>query len=83
MKLIYFAWIRERIGKEEEVIDLPAEIRTVADLLAWQKGRGDEYEYAFSDMETIRVALDQFHATHSDVIAEAEEIAFFPPMTGG
>lgn len=83
MKLIYFAWIRERIGKEEEIIDLPEEIKTVADLLTWQKSRGDEYDYAFSDTETVRVALDQFHANHSDIIAEAEEIAFFPPMTGG
>lgn len=83
MKLIYFAWIRERLGIEEEMIDLPESIKTVQDLLAWQQSRDDVYEGAFADLETIRVALDQFHAEHDDPIKGASEIAFFPPMTGG
>ncbi|WP_319530344.1 molybdopterin converting factor subunit 1 [uncultured Cohaesibacter sp.] len=83
MKLVYFAWIRERIGKEEERITLPDEVKTVHDLLVWQQRRGEEYEAAFDDLETVRVALDQFHAEADDEIGAAEEIAFFPPMTGG
>ena len=83
MKLVYFAWIRERIGLEEEDITLPASITTIEELLTWQKERGDEYAAAFEETETIRVALDQFHAEHSDPIGPADEIAFFPPMTGG
>ena len=83
MKLVYFAWIRERIGLEEEVITLPDTVTTIDDLLNWQKGRGDEYAAAFAEADTIRVALDQFHAEHSDPIGSADEIAFFPPMTGG
>ena len=83
MKLIYFAWIRERIGKEEELVDLPPSVKTVQDLLLWQQQRGDEYEAAFAEIETIRVALDQFHAEPSDPVGTAGEIAFFPPMTGG
>ncbi|SNY91512.1 molybdopterin synthase sulfur carrier subunit [Cohaesibacter sp. ES.047] len=83
MKLVYFAWIRERIGKEEETITLPDSVTKVRDLLVWQRQRGEEYEAAFEDLETVRVALDQFHAEPDDEIGQAEEIAFFPPMTGG
>lgn len=83
MKLVYFAWIRERVGIEEEAIELPETVKTVKDLLKWQQSRGDNYEAAFADLETIRVALDQFHAEQDDVIEGAGEIAFFPPMTGG
>ena len=83
MRLIYFAWLREHIGIDEEQITLPADIRTVADLLTWQKSRGDGYELAFSEPETVRVALDQFHAEPTEAIADVQEIAFFPPMTGG
>ncbi|PLW79143.1 molybdopterin converting factor subunit 1 [Cohaesibacter celericrescens] len=83
MKLVYFAWIRERIGLEEEEAELPDTISTVDDLLRWQQGRGEEYAAAFSEKETIRVALDQFHAEHSDPLNTVKEIAFFPPMTGG
>ncbi|MCV6546328.1 MAG: molybdopterin converting factor subunit 1 [Cohaesibacter sp.] len=83
MKLIYFAWIRERLGIEEEDITLPDTIKTVQDLLTWQQNRDEIYEGAFADADTIRVALDQFHAERDDPIEGASEIAFFPPMTGG
>lgn len=83
MKLVYFAWIRERIGLEEEEIELPPSVETVQDLLKWQQSRGDEYAAAFAELDTIRVALDQFHAEQSDPVTTADEIAFFPPMTGG
>ncbi|WP_102957926.1 molybdopterin converting factor subunit 1 [Mangrovicella endophytica] len=83
MKLVYFAWVKERIGVAEEQVELPAGIITVFDLLHWLKGRGANYEAALQAPEIIRVALDKEHADHSDPIAGASEIAIFPPMTGG
>ncbi|MCG8270564.1 molybdopterin converting factor subunit 1 [Aquamicrobium sp. NLF2-7] len=83
MKLIYFAWVRERIGKAEEVVDLPAGLETVSDLLGWLRERGEEYENALQHPEVIRVAINQEHVAHGEKIAGASEIALFPPMTGG
>ncbi len=82
-RLVYFAWVRERIGKAEEEIDLPDIIETVADLLGWLKRRGDGYENALQYPDVIRVAIDQEHVDHRESIAGAREIALFPPMTGG
>lgn len=82
-KLVYFAWVRERIGKPEEDVSLPAGIVTVADLLAWLRGRGEGYESALMRPEVIRVAIDREHVGHDEAIAGAREIALFPPMTGG
>ena len=83
MKLIYFAWVRERIGKSEEEVDLPADIRTVKDLLAWLRAKGEGYEQALLHPDAIRVAINQEHVNHKEPIAGAREIALFPPMTGG
>lgn len=83
MKVLYFAWIRERVGKAEEEIDPPASVRTVADLVAWLKDRGDEYAYAFENQKVVRAALDRVHVRSEAKIAGAREIALFPPMTGG
>jgi len=83
MKLVYFAWVRERIGKPSEEVDLPAGIETVADLLSWLRTRGEEYENALRHQKVIRVAIDQEHVGHGEKVAGAREIALFPPMTGG
>jgi molybdopterin synthase sulfur carrier subunit len=83
MKLVYFAWVRERIGKPQEDIDLPADVETVADLLSWLRTRGEEYEHALQHQKIIRVAIDREHVEHGETIAGAREIALFPPMTGG
>jgi sulfur-carrier protein len=83
MKLRYFAWVRERIGKAEEDLDPPADVATTTDLLAWLKTRGEEYEWALEKAEVIRVALDQVHAPAGSPLAGAREVALFPPMTGG
>lgn len=83
MKLLYFAWVRERIGKPEEDIEPPATVRTVAELVAWLSGRGEEYAYAFENAKVIRAAIDKTHVKPETQIAGAREIAFFPPMTGG
>jgi molybdopterin synthase sulfur carrier subunit len=82
-KLVYFAWVRERIGKPEEDVALPANVVTVEDLLLWLKGRGDEYAHALRHPEVIRVAINHEHVDHREKISGAGEIALFPPMTGG
>ena len=83
MKLRYFAWVRERIGKPEEEIEPPAGVTTIADLVAWLSGRGEEYAHAFENPRVIRAAIDRAHARSDAAISGAREIAFFPPMTGG
>ena len=83
MKLRYFAWVRERIGKAEEDIEPPAGIATVGDLVHWLAQRGEQYAYAFENPKVIRAAIDRSHVTSDAAISGASEIAFFPPMTGG
>ncbi len=83
MKLVYFAWVRERVGKTEEEVELPADLATVADLVRWLKRRGEEYEYAFENEDVVRAAIDHTHVKPGASLAGAREIAFFPPMTGG
>ena len=83
MKAVYFAWVRERIGKAEEELDPPAAVDTVGDLMGWLRGRGEGYAYAFEKASVIRTALDRSHVKHDAKIAGAREVAFFPPMTGG
>jgi len=83
MRILYFAWIRERIGKAEEEIQLPPSVVTIGELMEWLKGRGEEYAYAFDNPTIIRSAIDKVHVKTTAKIAEAREIAFFPPMTGG
>jgi molybdopterin synthase sulfur carrier subunit len=83
VKLLYFAWVRERVGKTEEVVDVPAGLATVGDLMAWLAGRGEEYAHAFANPKVVRAAIDRAHVKPETPIAGAHEIAFFPPMTGG
>lgn len=81
--LRYFAWVRERVGRAEEMVELPPHIATIADLMAWLKTRGPEYTHAFDKADIIRAAIDQMHVKPGAAIAGAREIAFFPPVTGG
>ncbi len=81
MQVLYFAWVRERIGVPREVVETSAE--TVADLVAELRDREERYDLAFSDMNAIRVALDQELSELSAPLVGVREIAFFPPMTGG
>jgi molybdopterin synthase sulfur carrier subunit len=83
MRLKYFAWVRERIGKAEEILEPPDSVRTVDELIAWLSGRGESYAHAFERPKVIRAAIDHAHVKPDAVIAGAREIAFFPPMTGG
>jgi len=82
MKILYFAWVRERVGKAEEEVEPPASVKTVADLMQWLVGRGEEYARAF-EKPVVRAAIDHTHVKPDAAIAGAREIAFFPPMTGG
>jgi molybdopterin synthase sulfur carrier subunit len=83
VKLLYFAWLREKIGKAEEIVDLPASARTVADLVAWLKERGPEYAEALARPGVVRAAIDKKHVQPAAPLAGAREIALFPPVTGG
>ena len=83
MKLVYFAWVRERIGVESEDVTLPATVRTTHQLIDWLKTRGPGYELALAEPRAIRVAVDKVHAAGDVPITEAREVALFPPMTGG
>lgn len=83
VKLVYFAWVRERIGRSDEVRDVPADVETVSDVISWLSRQGTEYETAFADPAVIRAAIDREHVQLSSPISGAREIAFFPPVTGG
>jgi molybdopterin synthase sulfur carrier subunit len=83
LKVRYFAWVRERIGKPEEDVEVPAGIATVGELMSWLSARGDEYAHAFENPKVIRAAIDRAHVRADAAIVGAREIAFFPPMTGG
>ena len=83
MKVLYFAWLRERIGKAEEEITFPPGTRTAGEAMAHLALLGEEYAYAFESGPLIRTAIDKAHVKHDAALAGAREIAFFPPMTGG
>ena len=83
MKLVYFAWVRERIGLKDEEVTLPDSVATAGDLLDWLKQRGPEYEHALAEPRAIRLAIDRVHARPDTPLAGAREVALFPPMTGG
>jgi molybdopterin synthase sulfur carrier subunit len=81
MDVLYFAWVRERIGLPKETVTTDAE--TVSDLVAELRAREDRYDIAFSDLSALRVAVDQELTDFDASIKGAREVAFFPPMTGG
>jgi len=83
MKLLYFAWVRERVGNESETRDIPADVTTIGALKTWLASLDEGYAYAFENPEIIRVALDKTLAEDDAPLGDAQEAAFFPPMTGG
>lgn len=84
MKLVYFAWLRERLGRNEEQIELPDDIRTTGDLISWLKQRDEQFSAVFEHPDIIQVAVDQKLVRDRNAsIRGASEIALFPPMTGG
>lgn len=81
LDVLYFAWLRERIGESSEAVE--TEAATVADLVEELRGREERYALAFSDLDAVRVAVDQDLVGFDAPLAGAREVAFFPPMTGG
>ncbi len=81
MNVLYFAWVRERIGLPRE--EVQTEAATVADLITELRAREERYDVAFSDLSALRVALDQELADFDSPLDGVREVAFFPPMTGG
>lgn len=79
--VLYFAWVRERIGEAKEQVETSAE--TISDLIDELRALEERYELAFSDLSAIRVAADQNLVTFDTPLAGVREVAFFPPMTGG
>ena len=83
MKILYFAWLRTRTGVGEEIVDPPASVATVQDLIEWLKTRGDGYAEALADPSVVRVAVNQEYAKWDAAVRSDDEIALFPPVTGG
>ncbi len=83
MTLLFFAWVRQKIGQSEETVDLPPNVRTVRELAAWLAARGGGYVDAFSDLSRLRVAVNQEHTSFDTAVSANDEVAFFPPVTGG
>ena len=81
--ILYFAWLRERLGTTEETVALPEGVATVADLVAWQRGRSPEHAAAFATGARVRCAVNQDFATPETPVRAGDEVAFFPPVTGG
>ena len=83
MKLLYFSWLKSKTGVAQEEVTPPAEVTTVSGLLAWLKTRGPGYAEALEDLGVVHVAVNQAHAKPSDPVAPGDEVALFPPVTGG
>jgi molybdopterin synthase sulfur carrier subunit len=83
MKLLYFAWLKQRTGLAEEDVTPPASVTDVASLLAWLKGRGPGYAAALKDLSVVRVAVNQEYVRADHPVAAGDEVALFPPVTGG
>ena len=83
MTLLYFAWLKSKLGIGEEQLDRPASVRTVGDLLLWLQERGTAYAEAFANPSLIRAAVNHEHVDMSHPVQDGDEVAFFPPVTGG
>jgi sulfur-carrier protein len=83
MRILYFAWVRQRVGMAEETLAPPEDVTTVAGLIDWLKSRDESYANAFADLRVIRAAVDQQLVPLDAPLAGAREVAFFPPVTGG
>jgi molybdopterin converting factor subunit 1 len=83
MKVLYFAWLKAKTGVAEEDLDPPAEVATVGELMDWLKARGPGHAEALANADAIRVAVNQEYADPGDAVKAGDEIAFFPPVTGG
>ena len=83
MTVLYFAWVKEKVGISEETLQPPAEVATVSDLMDWLATRTAGHANAFAERKLIKAAVDQEHVPLSAPLKNAKEVAFFPPVTGG
>jgi sulfur-carrier protein len=83
MRVLYFAWLREKAGVSEEIISPPKAVKTVGDLVRWLKARSGGHAEAFADVTIVRCAVNQEHVPLDHPVAGGDEVAFFPPVTGG
>ncbi len=83
MRILYFAWMREHTGCSSEEIQLPEEVETIAELAEYLRGRSAGHEAALRNMKTVRVAVNRRYAQLDSTVSAEDEIAFFPPVTGG
>jgi len=83
MKILYFAWLRERLNRGEEDVSPPAEVETISDLIGWLRARDEAADLAMQKPEIIKAAIDAKIVPHTATIAGAKVVALFPPMTGG
>ena len=83
MKILYFAWVKQKVGKAEESLEMPDSVTNVSTLIEFLRQRGSAYEEAFRNPALIRVAVNQQHTDFNAIVRPGDEIAFFPPVTGG
>lgn len=83
MKLVYFAWVRQHVGKGEETLALPAGVESVGALAQHLAARGAGYAEAFADPARLRAAVNHTHVGFDAIVTDCDEVAFFPPVTGG
>ncbi len=83
MKILYFAWLRTRVGLGQEQVEPPPEVNTVRGLVDWLKRRGPGHAAALDDLSAVRVAVNQEFADWDHPVAPDDEVALFPPVTGG
>jgi len=83
MKVLYFAWLRQRTGTAQEDVALPAGVTTVTELVEHLRGQGPQYARAFEEMKAVRVAVNQQYVPFDHPLDDRDEVAFFPPVTGG
>jgi len=83
LKLVYFAWMRDKIGKADENVEVAGSVATVGDLVTWLSSQSDNYRDAFADMNTVRCAINLDYVQIDAVLNDGDEVGFFPPVTGG
>jgi molybdopterin converting factor subunit 1 len=83
MQILYFAWLKTHTGKAQETVAPPAEVADVAGLLDWLAGRSEAHARALADRQAVRVAVNQEYARPADPVKPGDEVALFPPVTGG
>ena len=83
LRVLYFAALRERLGRTEEAVEVPADVRTAGELQRWLASRGEPWATAFAETRRVRAAVDQSMAVPATALHDDAEVAFFPPVTGG